>query len=86
MPARSTSLGCGIAALVNGLDVDLVTLGGLAPLAAGIAPGELDSAYRAGLMRFRRAGAPAIVPAALGDRAPEAGVSEQVWSHVWGRT
>lgn len=82
----AASLGRGIAALVNGLDVDLVTLGGLAPMAAEIAPREMDSTYRAGLMRFRRADAPRIVPAALGDRAPETGVAEQVWSHVWSRS
>lgn len=81
--ALAASLGRGIAALVNALDVDLVTLGGLAPLVADLAPDELGSAFLAGLMRFRRPGAPPIVPGALGDEAPDVGAAEQVWSRVW---
>jgi len=81
--AVATSLGRGIAGLVNGLDIDLVTLGGWAPQVAQLVPGALADAYSAGLMRFRRSGPPPIVAGSLGEGAPDAGASEQVWSKLW---
>ena len=81
--AVATSLGRGIAGLVNGLDVDLVTLGGWAPEVAEVAPEALSSAYVEGLMRFRRSEPPPMIPGALGDDAPNVGASEQVWSKLW---
>ena len=81
--AVAASLGRGIAGLVNGLDVDLVTLGGWAPEVAELAPEALTRAYIEGLMLFRRAEPPPMVPGALGEDAPNVGASEQVWSKLW---
>jgi predicted NBD/HSP70 family sugar kinase len=78
-------LGRGTAGLVNGLDPDLVTLGGLAADVLAVAPQPLDQAYRTGLMAFRRSTAPPIVPAALGDAGPLAGAAEEVWTRLWHR-
>ena len=76
----ATALGRGIAGLVNGLDPDLVTLGGVATDLLAAAPDDLAAAYRAGLMGFRRAAPPPVVPAALGDDGPIAGAAEQAWN------
>jgi predicted NBD/HSP70 family sugar kinase len=81
----AAALGRGIAGLVNGLDPDLVTLGGLAADMLAVAPQPLDQAYRAGLMAFRRSTAPPVVPAMLGDAGPLAGAAEEVWTRLWHR-
>lgn len=81
----ANTLGRGIAGLVNGLDPDLVTLGGLAADVLAAAPEPLDRAYRDGLMAFRRATAPAVVPAVLGAGGPLAGAAEEVWTRLWHR-
>jgi predicted NBD/HSP70 family sugar kinase len=61
------SLGTGVAGLVNALDPEVVTLGGLAaPLRAAAAP-TFHAAFADGLMAFRRAAPPPVQPAALGD-------------------
>jgi predicted NBD/HSP70 family sugar kinase len=74
------NLGRGIAGLVNGVDADLVTLGGLGVDLLTAASDELHSAYLAGLMAYRRDDPPPIVPAALGDDGPIAGAAEMAWS------
>lgn len=79
------ALGRGIAGLVNGLDPDLVTLGGLGVDLLAAAPDQLGVAYRAGLMGFRRADPPPIVPAALGDDGPIAGAAAQAWDELLSR-
>jgi predicted NBD/HSP70 family sugar kinase len=79
----ATSLGRGIAGLVNGLDIDFITLGGWAPQVAELVPDTLTSAYADGLMRFRRAEPPPLVAGVLGVDAPQVGASEQVWSRLW---
>jgi hypothetical protein len=48
-----------------------------------VAPDALADAYLGGLMRFRRAEAPPIIAGRLGDDAPIAGASEQVWTRLW---
>ncbi len=53
----------GLAGLVNALDPDVVTLGGLAPAIRGAARRPFDQAFRQGLMRFRRDMVPAVVDA-----------------------
>ncbi|TWF79094.1 putative NBD/HSP70 family sugar kinase [Pseudonocardia hierapolitana] len=63
------SLGRGIAGLVNGLDPEVVTLGGLAPPLRAAATGAFAEAFTDGLMTFRRAAPPPLRPAALGDDA-----------------
>ncbi|GIM93493.1 ROK family protein [Paractinoplanes toevensis] len=78
----AAALGRGIAGLVNGLDADLVTLGGIGVDLLAAAPAELDAAYRAGLMSVHRASPPPVRPAALGDDGPIAGAGEEAWSRL----
>jgi len=80
--AVAATLGRGIAGLVNGLDPDLVTLGGLGTDLLAAAPDELDAAYRAGLMQVHRSAPPPIVPAALAEEGPIAGAGEEAWSRL----
>lgn len=77
------ALGRGVAGLVNALDPDVVTLGGLGADLLAAAPGELDAACRAGLMRVRRATPPPVVAARLGEDGPLAGAAERVWDRWW---
>jgi predicted NBD/HSP70 family sugar kinase len=68
--ARSAaSLGRGIAGLANGLDPEVVTLGGLAAPLRTAAPEVFAEAFADGLMTFRRATPPPLRAAALGDDA-----------------
>ncbi|MFI5895380.1 ROK family protein [Actinoplanes sp. NPDC051513] len=78
----AAALGRGMAGLVNGLDADLVTLGGIGVDLLAAAPAEIDAAYRAGLMRVHRAAPPPVVPAALGDDGPIAGAAEEAWTRL----
>lgn len=78
--AVAGALGRGIAGLVNGIDADLVTLGGLGIDLLSAAGDEVDAAYRAGLMAYRRGAPPPIVAAALGDDGPIAGAAGEAWS------
>jgi predicted NBD/HSP70 family sugar kinase len=75
-------LGRGLAGLVNALDPDLVTLGGLAAGLAAAAPSALADSYRDGLMSFRRDPATPVVAAELGDAGPRVGAAEQVWTRL----
>jgi predicted NBD/HSP70 family sugar kinase len=68
--AVATSLGSGIAGLVNLHDPEIVTLGGLAPLIRDAAPDAFDSAYHDGLMTFRKSAAPPVRSGQLGAAAP----------------
>jgi predicted NBD/HSP70 family sugar kinase len=74
------ALGRGIAGLVNGIDPDLVTLGGLGIDLLTAARDDVDAAYQAGLMAYRRDEPPPILPAALGDDGPIAGAAGEAWS------
>jgi predicted NBD/HSP70 family sugar kinase len=76
----AAALGRGIAGLVNGIDADLVTLGGLGIDLPTTHRDEIGAAYRAGLMAYRRDNPPPILPAALGDNGPIAGAAEEAWS------
>ncbi len=78
--AVAAALGRGIAGLVNGIDADLVTLGGLGIDLLTAAPDDIDAAYRAGLMAYRRDDPPPIRAAVLGDNGPIAGAAEEAWS------
>ena len=78
----AAALGRGMAGLVNALDADLVTLGGVGADLLAAAPAEIDAAYRAGLMSVRRAAPPPVLPAALGDDGPIAGAAEEAWSRL----
>ena len=81
--AVAAALGRGIAGLVNGVDADLVTLGGLGIDLLAAARDDLDAAFRAGLMAYRRDRPPPILPAALGDDGPIAGAAEEAWSALF---
>ncbi len=81
--AAAAALGRGIAGLVNALDPDLVTLGGLGADLLAAAPAELDAACRAGLMRFRHATPPPVVAARVGEAGPLTGAAERVWDRWW---
>jgi predicted NBD/HSP70 family sugar kinase len=78
--AVTAELGRGLAGLVNALDPDLVTLGGLAPDLAAAAPAELAASYSGGLMSFRRDAATPVIAAALGAAGARIGAAEQVWN------
>lgn len=78
--AVAQALGRGIAGLVNGVDADLVTLGGLGIDLLEAARPQVDAAYVAGLMAYRRDAPPPVLPAALGDDGPVAGAAEVAWS------
>lgn len=78
--AIAATLGRGVAGLVNALDADLVTLGGLGADLLATVPEEIATAYRDGLMSIHRDAPPPVVPAALGDLGPIAGAAEEAWS------
>jgi predicted NBD/HSP70 family sugar kinase len=80
----AAALGRGIAGLVNALDPDVVTLGGLGADLLAAAPRELDGACRDGLMRFRRGTPPPVVAARLGEEGPLTGAAERVWDRWLG--
>lgn len=75
----AAALGRGIAGLVNALDPEIVTVGGLARELAQIAGDRIDRAYRKGLMAAIAAQPPAIVPGVLGARAPLLGAAEHAF-------
>jgi predicted NBD/HSP70 family sugar kinase len=78
-------LGRGLAGLVNALDPDLVTLGGVAAELLAVAPDDLQAAYTGGLMAFRRAAPAPVGPARLGPTGSLVGAAEQVWAELWSR-
>lgn len=75
----AAALGRGAAGLVNGLDADVVTLGGLAADLLRAAPDALHEAYAGGLMAYRRSSPPPLVPAALGEDGPVVGAADLAW-------
>lgn len=84
MAVVSGRLGRGIAGLVNGLDPDVVTVGGLASLMLELAGARVEKDYRAGLMAVRRGTAPPILDSALGEAGPLMGAAEETWTELWG--
>lgn len=75
-------LGRGIGGLVNALDPQIVALGGLAPDLRRAAGEELERSYAAGLMRFRRADPPPVVPAELGADGALLGAAESGFDEI----
>ncbi|MCP2626412.1 ROK family protein [Mycolicibacterium smegmatis] len=70
LEAVAASLGRGIGGLVNLHDPEVVTLGGVgAPLRAAAAD-AFDTAYRDGLMNFRRDSPPPVLDAEHGEQGP----------------
>jgi predicted NBD/HSP70 family sugar kinase len=80
------ALGRGIAGLVNGLDADLVTVGGVGVDLLATVPDAIHAAYRDGLMLIHRDSPPPVIPATLGDDdGPIAGAAEKAWSALFPR-
>jgi predicted NBD/HSP70 family sugar kinase len=80
--ALAADLGRGIAGLVNALDPEVVTLGGLAAeLRMSSSPSFAD-AVRRGLMTVHRDRPPLIVDACAGEDAPLIGAGLSVLDHV----
>jgi predicted NBD/HSP70 family sugar kinase len=80
--AVGSSFGRGIAGLVNGLDPHLVVVGGLGPDLLQIAAAEVTDAYRDGLMAFRAAPAPPVLPAQLGADGPLLGAADEAFAQL----
>ena len=78
----AANLGRGVAGLVNALDPDLVTLGGLAAPLLDQAGEQLTASYTAGLMAFRRPVPTPLRPASLGARGPMIGAAEVAFDEV----
>lgn len=78
----ATSLGRGIAGLVNLHDPDVVTLGGLAAAVRAAAPETLERAYTSGLMSFRKVLPPRIIDGIHGDEGPLRGAAIRGIDHI----
>jgi predicted NBD/HSP70 family sugar kinase len=76
------SVGAGAAGLANALDPGVITLGGLGRDLLDIAGDQVYPAYLAGLMTFRRASPPSLLPARFGDDAPLVGALDEAFSAV----
>jgi predicted NBD/HSP70 family sugar kinase len=77
-----TSLGRGIGGLVNLHDPEVVTLGGVAAHLKATAPAVFDSAYRSGLMSFRKDSPPPVRDAEHGEDGPLHGGIALALDHV----
>ena len=75
-------LGRGTAGLVNVLDPNVVTLGGLAGSLRDAAPGVFEGAFRAGLMHVHRGDAPEVVAGPADENAVLVGVALTAFDHV----
>ncbi|MFL5863577.1 MAG: ROK family transcriptional regulator [Solirubrobacteraceae bacterium] len=71
----AADLGRGTAGLVNALDPDAVTLGGLAGPLCDAAPAAFRRAFEAGLMNVHRCDAPEVVTGLAGENAVLVGVA-----------
>ena len=76
------ALGRGTAGLVNALDPELVTFGGLASQLLEVAGDRVREGYEAGLMGVRAEAAPALAASTLGGRAPLVGAGEHAFDHI----
>jgi predicted NBD/HSP70 family sugar kinase len=80
--AVGSSIGRGVAGLVNGLDPHLVVVGGLGPELLRLAAGEITAAYHDGLMAFRVMPPPPIVGARLGADGPLLGAADEAFTRL----
>src|SRR5215469_356601 len=80
--AVARAVGSGAAGLANALDPGVITLGGLGRDLLDIAGDLVYPAYLAGLMTFRRASPPPLLPARFGDDAPLIGALDEAFSAV----
>lgn len=77
-----SSIGRGIAGLVNGLDPHLVVVGGLGADLLHIAADEVTAAYHDGLMAFRATPPPPVLPARLGTDGPLLGAADEAFARL----
>ena len=70
------AFGRGVAGLVNALDPEVVTVGGVGTGLLEVAADAVDSTYRRGLMAFRATAAPPVVAATLGSDGPLIGAAD----------
>ncbi|WP_082965028.1 ROK family transcriptional regulator [Mycobacterium sp. ACS1612] len=80
--AVAASLGRGVGGLVNLHDPEVVTLGGVAALIRSAAPEVFDTAYRDGLMAFRKVSPPPVCDAQHGEEGPLHGAVAMALDHV----
>lgn len=80
--ALAADLGRGIAGLVNALDPDVVTLGGLAGELRSAGAAGFERAVRAGLMTVHRDRPPRVVDARAGGNAPLVGAGLSLFDRV----
>jgi predicted NBD/HSP70 family sugar kinase len=78
----SASFGRGVAGLVNALDPDTVTLGGLAALLRAAAPEPFQDAFEAGLMDVHRVMPPEIAAGEAGEDAALVGVALATFDQI----
>jgi predicted NBD/HSP70 family sugar kinase len=76
------ALAGGLAGLVNALDPDVITLGGLAQPLRQPVEAEFAATFIDGLMRFRRTDPPKLLPATLGDDGALHGAAVTGLDHV----
>ncbi|MCG5214724.1 ROK family protein [Streptosporangium sp. KLBMP 9127] len=76
---NARALGMGIGALVNALDPRVVTLSGMGTDLLALARDEIEAAYLAGLMAFRRPRPAEIAPSTLDRRGPLIGAMESAF-------
>jgi predicted NBD/HSP70 family sugar kinase len=79
--AVGSSIGRGVAGLVNGLDPHLVVVGGLGPELLRLAAGEITAAYHDGLMAYRVM-PPPIAAARLDADGPLLGAADEAFTRL----
>jgi predicted NBD/HSP70 family sugar kinase len=80
--AVGSSVGRGVAGLVNGLDPHLTVVGGLGPELLRLAGDEITAAYHDGLMAFRVIPPPPISAAQLGPDGPLLGAADEAFNRL----
>ena len=80
--AVGSSVGRGVAGLVNGMDPHLVVVGGLGPELLRLAGDEITAAYHEGLMAFRVVPPPPIAAARLGTGGPLLGAADEAFTRL----
>jgi predicted NBD/HSP70 family sugar kinase len=76
------SLGAGAAGLVNAFDPDVVTLGALGRDVLEVGGDALHQAYLGGLMQFRLAAPPPVLPTVFGEDAALTGAIDEAFATV----
>ncbi|MCT7661787.1 ROK family transcriptional regulator [Mycobacterium deserti] len=78
----ATALGAGVGGLANLHDPDVVTLGGLAARLRAAAPESFETAYRDGLMAFRKLAPPPVYDGVHGEDGPLHGAVAMALDHI----